>query len=200
MSDDLVQSLIRQPPSIVAIGASAGAVDALGRFFPELPVALPATVLVVVHVPPDRASALPELFGQACALPMCEAEDKLWPQRGMVHFAPPDYHLLVERDGSLALSVDGPVHYSRPSIDVLFDSVAETHGPHALGILLSGASHDGADGLARIRAAGGHTWVQDPATAQVATMPRAALERTAHPTLDPRSMGRVLHEWVARHA
>jgi two-component system chemotaxis response regulator CheB len=195
MIGELARTLRAHPPAVIAIGASAGAVEALMQLLPELPADLPAPVLVVVHVPSDRRSALPELFQKTCALPTREAEDKIMPDPATVYFAPPDYHLLVEHDGALALSVDEPVHHSRPSIDVLFDSVAEAYGARALGILLSGASRDGADGLAHIRTAGGHTWVQAPETAQVAVMPRAALAIAPHPTLDPRSMGRAIAEW-----
>jgi two-component system chemotaxis response regulator CheB len=193
--EDLARELRERPPTLIAIGASAGAVDALGQLLPELPGTLGAPVLVVVHVPPDRRSALAELFSTSCALRTLEAEDKTMPGPASVYFAPPDYHLLVERDGTLALSVDEPVHHSRPSIDVLFESVAEAVGPGALGILLSGASRDGAEGLRRIRAAGGRTWVQAPETAQVAVMPRAALDLAPHCTLDPRSMGLALAAW-----
>lgn len=198
MSAELASALRQRPPAVIAIGASAGAVEALMQLLPELPAGLPAAILVVVHVPADRRSALPELFEKACALPTREAEDKIMPEPSTVYFAPPDYHLLVERDGSLALSVDEPVHHSRPSIDVLFDSIAEALGARVLGILLSGASRDGADGLARIRAEGGHTWVQSPETAQVSVMPRAALALAPHATLDPRSMGRTIAEWGTR--
>ena len=198
MIDALARALREQPPTLIAIGASAGAVDALSQLLPELPATLGAPVLIVVHMPPGRRSALPELFSASCALATLEAEDKSMPDPGRVYFAPPDYHLLVERDGSLALSVDEPVHHSRPSIDVLFESVADALGGGALGILLSGASRDGADGLRRIRQAGGRTWVQAPETAQVAVMPQAALELAPHPTMDPRSMGRALAAW--RHA
>ncbi len=191
----LGRALRRQPPAAVAIGASAGAVEALMQLLPELPADLGVPVLVVVHVPADRRSALPQVFERVCALPTREAEDKIMPEPSTIYFAPSDYHLLVERDGTLALSVDEPVHHSRPSIDVLFDSVAEAHGKRALGILLSGASRDGADGLARLHRAGAHTWVQEPSTASVPVMPRAALALAPHVTLDPRSMGLAMAAW-----
>ena len=114
---------------------------------------------------------------------------------GVIYIAPPDYHLLVEADGSLALSADEPVHFSRPSIHVLFQSAAHAFGKRALGILLSGASADGADGLAPIRARGGVTWVQRPESAAVPVMPEAALARAAHRSTDVGDMGRVLGEW-----
>lgn len=196
----LADDLRRRSPRVVAIGASAGAVEALGGLLPRLPRDLPLFVAVVVHVPADRRSALPELFAPRCQMATREAEDKLVPVSGTVYFAPPDYHLLVERDGTLALSVDEPVHHSRPSIDVLLDSVALAYGADALGILLSGASQDGADGLAHIRAVGGHTWVQTPESAQMAVMPRAALARAPHLTADPASMGAALAAWGAERA
>lgn len=199
MSAAMIEPLRERPPRVIAIGASAGAVDALGALLPRLPASLPAVVVVVVHVPGDRRSALPDLFTARCAVPTREAEDKLVPTPGTVYFAPPDYHLLVERDGTLALSVDDPVHHSRPSIDVLFDSVALACGAEALGILLSGASQDGAEGLLHIRAVGGHTWVQTPESAQMAVMPRAALARAPHLTADPSTMGTALAAWGALH-
>lgn len=198
MNEALVDTLRLHPPSVIVIGASAGAVDALMQLLPPLPADLPVPVVVVVHVPADRRNALPQLFAQTSALTMCEAEDKMTLQPATVYFAPPDYHLLIEHDGTLALSVDEAVHYSRPSIDVLFESAAESRGDRVLGILLSGASRDGALGLASIREAGGHTWVQSPETAQVAVMPRAALELAPHVTLDPASMGRILADWGTR--
>lgn len=200
MIEALVEPLRRRPPRVVAIGASAGAVEALGALLPRLPATLPLFGAIVVHVPADRRSALPELFAQRCAIATREAEDKLVPVPGTVYFAPPDYHLLVERDGTLALSVDDPVHHSRPSIDVLFDAVALAFGAEALGILLSGASQDGAAGLAHIRAVGGHTWVQTPESAQMALMPRAALALAPHLTADPATMGAALAAWGAECA
>ncbi len=195
MIERLARTLVDRPPRVIAIGASAGAVEALMQLLPELPADLPVPVLVVVHVPAHRRSSLPQLFERACTLPTREAEDKMRPEPSTVLFAAPDYHLLVEADGSLALSVDEPVHHSRPSIDVLLDSVAEAHGADALGIVLSGASRDGAAGLAHLKTVGAHTWVQSPETAAVAAMPRAALAEAPHVTLDPRAMGRAIATW-----
>ena len=112
-----------------------------------------------------------------CALPVVEAADKERIERGTVYLAPPDYHLLVEPDRTFALSVDAPVNFSRPSIDVLFESAAFAWRERLLGILLTGANADGADGLARIRTFGGQAWVQDPQTAAAPAMPAAGLER-----------------------
>ncbi len=165
----------------IVIGTSAGGIEALSRLLPALPAALHASVLIVLHLPRDRPSLLADLFAPQCALAVCEAEDKEPLQPGTVYFAPPDYHLLVdrERDGSvvLALSSDELVHYSRPSIDVLFESAADAYGPRLLGIVLTGGNQDGAAGLAAVHREGGRCIVQSPDEAQAAYMPEAALRR-----------------------
>jgi two-component system chemotaxis response regulator CheB len=191
-----VARLRRARPAVIAVGASAGALDALRDLLPPLPPDFPAPIVVVVHVPPARESGLPAVLARECRLEVVEAEDKMALAAGKVAFAPPDYHLLIEAHGGLALSADPPVQYSRPSIDVLFESAASAFGPRALGILLSGANADGAQGLAAIARAGGLTWVQAPETAQVSTMPEAALASWAHETMDPGSMGAVLAAWA----
>jgi two-component system chemotaxis response regulator CheB len=191
-----LDDLRRTAPSLVAVGASAGALEALLALVPPLPRGFPVPVVVAVHVPPDRESGLPAVMGRQSALAMVEAEDKMPLLPGHVYFAPPDYHLLVERHGALALSTDALVHYSRPSIDVLFESVAAATGARSLGILLSGANADGAAGLAAIGAAGGLTWVQSPASARVSTMPEAALATGDHHILEPATMGTLLAAWA----
>jgi two-component system, chemotaxis family, protein-glutamate methylesterase/glutaminase len=198
-TDDRLDALRRHDPAIIAIGASAGAIEALGRLLPPLPAAFPAPILVVVHVPPHPDNALPAALATHTALRVREAEDKLTPAAGSIYVAPADYHLLVERDGTLALSIDEPVLYSRPSIDVLLESAAYASPRRVLGILLSGASADGAAGLARLWARGGLTWVQEPASAAVPVMPRAALALAPHAVLDPGDMGRLLATWSSCH-
>jgi len=160
----------------VAIGASAGGVEAVGQLLQALPADSSVAIGMVLHVPPDRPSQLAELFGQRCALPVKEAEDKEMIAPGTVYIAPPNYHLLVEPDGSFSLSVEDAVLYSRPSIDLLFESAAYAFGENLLGIVLTGASSDGAQGLSRVRQHGGQAWVQDPATARARTMPQAAID------------------------
>lgn len=160
----------------VVVGASAGAVEALLTLLPALPRGFTLPVIVVVHLPPDRPSLLPDLFAARCSLPVKEAEDKEPIDAGTVYLAPPDYHLLVEPGGTLALSVDAPVRYSRPSIDVLFESAADVWGPALVGVVLTGANPDGARGLRAICEAGGVALVQDPHEAQVPVMPQAALD------------------------
>ncbi len=192
-------------PDAVVIGGSAGGIEALNVLLPMLPAAFRPALIVVLHLRPDTPSLLPQLFSLRCALPVCEAEDKMPVRHGHLYLAPPDYHLLVERDsrhggaysgshvgtpiGNLgseraegvhfALSVDPPERFSRPSIDVLFESAAHAWHEALLGILLSGANDDGARGLETIRHCGGRTWVQAPDTASAETMPAEAIARGA---------------------
>lgn len=170
------ESLPAQIQGIV-IGGSSGALEALNSLLPALPSGFPASVFIVLHIPRDKPSMLAEIFAAKCALRVTEAEDKEPVEPGTVYFAPPDYHLLIERGPYLALSADDPVNLSRPSIDVLFESAADVYGRSLLGIILSGASADGAAGLEAVRSAGGLTMVQDPRSALMPFMTTAALER-----------------------
>lgn len=165
----------RQLDAIV-IGASAGGVEALLQLLPALPAKLAAAVFVVIHMPRDMPSLLAEIFAPACALPVVEAVDKMAVETPTVIVAPSDYHLLVDRGPRVALSVDEPVHWSRPSIDVLFESAADVYRERLLGIILTGWNHDGAAGLAAVHRAGGATVVQRPDDAHAAVMPQSALD------------------------
>ncbi len=162
----------------VVIGASAGGIEALGKLLPALPPDLRPPVMIVIHLPEERESLLAHIFQAKCRRPVLEAEDKQPILPGHVYFAPPGYHLLVDEGPSLALSVDPLVNFSRPAIDVLFESAAACYGPSLAAILLTGASHDGSSGLDAIRQAGGVTIVQDPADAHTPLMVEAALART----------------------
>jgi two-component system chemotaxis response regulator CheB len=160
---------------IVVIGASWGGLDALGTVLRALSPGFAAPVAVAQHRSPHfERSELADQLGRRGALPVADAEDKQPIAPGRVYLAPPDYHLLVE-PGAFSLSVDAPVLFSRPSIDVLFESAADAYGERATGVLLTGANADGAAGLARIRARGGLTIVQDPAGAAQPAMPEAAI-------------------------
>jgi two-component system chemotaxis response regulator CheB len=163
----------------VALGGSAGGIEVLNVLLAALPSSFAPALLVVTHLPADIPSYLLETLRYRCALPVIEpdAGERIAP--GRVHVAPPNYHMMVADDRTIALSVDSSVRYSRPSIDVLFESAAYAYRARLLGILLSGANEDGAAGLATIRAMGGVAWVQEPATALSATMPRAAIARGA---------------------
>ncbi len=160
----------------VAIGASAGGVEVLSVLLSALPASCRASFFIVMHIPRERPSLLADVFNAKCALPVREAEDKEPVQPGTVYFAPPDYHLLLDRGPALALSSDEPVHFSRPSIDVLFDSAADIYGERLLGLILTGANQDGAEGLAAVGRAGGRTVVQEPGGAAVPFLPEAALQ------------------------
>lgn len=160
----------------VVIGGSAGAVEVLTVLLSAIPRDCRVSFFIVVHIPRERPSLLPELFASRCALSVREAEDKEPVQPGTVYFAPPDYHMLIDRGPALALSGDEPVHFSRPSIDVLFDSAADIYGERLMGVILTGANQDGAEGLAAIGRAGGRTIVQQPGTAAVGYLPEAALQ------------------------
>ena len=162
----------------VVIGGSAGGLSALSKILSHLPKGFPCPVMVVLHLDPSGGHQLPKLLANHCGLTVKEAEDteEIFP--GRVYIAPAGYHLLVERDYTLSLSVDEPVNYSRPSIDVLFQSAAEAYGPSLVGVIMTGASRDGSMGLRSIKEYGGTAIVQDPAVAQVPLMPTAAIQAT----------------------
>lgn len=162
--------------SAVVIGASAGGVEALGWVLPAFRRDAGVAVLVVVHLPRERPSKLAEIFAPKSSLTVVEADDKEPISPGTIYFAPPDYHLLIDIGPQISLSSDELVHYSRPSIDVLFESAADIYRQRLLGIVLTGANDDGAAGLAAVARAGGRTLVQDPTSASASAMPLAALK------------------------
>lgn len=159
----------------IVIGASAGAVDALLQILPALPKNYVLPLMIVVHLRPDSESTLAELLASRCQIAVKEAEDKEPIRAGTAYLAPPNYHLLVEPDFRLSLSSDEPVLFSRPSIDVLFESAADAYGSELAGIILTGGNSDGARGLQAIEAAGGLVFVQTPSSAGTSAMPQAAL-------------------------
>jgi two-component system chemotaxis response regulator CheB len=166
------------PVEVVAIGASWGGLQAVERVLETLPADFAAAVVIVQHRQADSDHGrLTQLLDAHCALVVCEAEDKQALHAGTVLVAPADYHLLVE-PGAVALSLDPPLHFSRPSIDVLLGSAGDAYGERAAGVVLTGANADGAEGLARIASRGGTAIVQDPDTAERREMPAAALAAT----------------------
>lgn len=166
-----------KPLRLIVIGASAGGLQVLLRLLAALPASYRLPLAVVLHLPDDRTSRLAELFQARLAMRVREAEDKEAILPGTLYFAPPGYHLLVEDDFSFSLSRDEPVQFSRPSIDVLFESAADALGEQVCGILLTGANHDGASGLHTLSQGGAVTVVQCPRSAEVPTMPEAALKK-----------------------
>lgn len=159
----------------IVIGASAGGIKALLRLLPVLPENFSLPVIVVLHMPEIFESKLAEIFRQHVKIPVQQAQDKESIKSGHLYFAPPGYHLSIETDYSFSLSCEEPVHYSRPAIDLLMTSAADAYGNNLAGFLLTGASQDGAEGLAYIKEVGGFTVVQNPREAEIAIMPQAAI-------------------------
>lgn len=148
---------------------------ALSLLFEALPAAYPLPVIVVQHRNAEEKSLLEELLQARCRIRVKQADEKERITGGTVYLAPPGYHLLIENNRSFSLSCEGPVNFSRPSVDVLFESAAEVYESRLLGIILTGANQDGAAGIRAVRERGGTTIAQDPATAAVPLMPRAAI-------------------------
>lgn len=159
----------------IVIGASAGGIESLGQILPRLPRSLPVPVIIVLHLPHERPSLLVGVFSPKCRCDVREALDKEPLTAGTIYFAPPDYHLLVDRGPLLALSTDPEVNFSRPSIDVLFESAADVFRDRLAAVVLSGANNDGAGGLRAVRDAGGVAIVQQPESASVRAMTDAAI-------------------------
>ncbi|MEO5659726.1 MAG: chemotaxis protein CheB [Polaromonas sp.] len=172
-----LQMAENRPIEAVIMGASAGGVEALLTLLSGLPASFHLPVVVVLHLPENQHSRLAEIFQHRSSMAVQEAQDKQSIAPATLYFAPPGYHLSIEMDRSFSLSCEERVHFSRPSIDVLMESAADAYGAHLAGILLTGASSDGAAGLAKIGHLGGLTVVQDPAEAQIATMPEAAIRQ-----------------------
>ncbi len=163
--------------AVIVVGGSAGSLEALLVLLPELPATFAVPAVIVMHMSAHHPSLLPEILARKCRLPVVEIEDKQPLIAGTIYVAAPGYHVLFERDGTLALSADDAVNHSRPSIDVAFESAADAFGAGVVAIVLSGGNDDGARGVVRILEAGGIVLVQDPASARHPVMPRAALAR-----------------------
>jgi two-component system chemotaxis response regulator CheB len=185
---------------VIAIGASAGGVEALQALVAGLPVGLPAIVLVVLHIPRQAPSALPGILKRAGHLPAVSAEHGMPAQPGNIYVAPADHHLLI-RDGQLELSVGATENGHRPAIDPLFRSAAVAFGAGAIGVVLSGARDDGTAGLAEIVKRGGQAVVQDPNEALHRSMPASALEHVTNAHVLPAAkIGTLLGELVGEGA
>ncbi len=172
-------AIAARAPQAIIVAGSAGGVEALIKVLPGLPAGMQTPVICMLHLPANRDSRLAELFAERLPVPVREAADKQPIEDGTLYFAGSGYHLSVEQDRTFSLSCEAPVHFARPAIDVLMTSAADVYGPGLMAILLTGANHDGADGMAQVHARGGLTVVQDPADAQVSTMPQGAIDRDA---------------------
>jgi two-component system chemotaxis response regulator CheB len=162
---------------IVALGASLGGLQAVQTLLRGIPAKLGCSLVLAQHRRPDPDSMLVELLAKYSALPVIEPEDKTPLELNTLYVAPGDYHMLVE-DGHLALSIDAPVCYARPSIDVLFESVADAYGPAAVAVMLTNSNEDGAAGALAIKRAGGVVLVQDPQSAESPIGPLSVLAST----------------------
>jgi two-component system, chemotaxis family, protein-glutamate methylesterase/glutaminase len=179
---------------LVVMGGSLGSLPVVQSVLAGLTPQLPAALVLVVHRLNSADDLLTPLLQRCCAVPVAEVLDKEPLQPGRVYVAPPDYHVLIERD-LLTLSIDEPVHYARPSIDVLFESAALTWGASTIAVVLTGAGRDGAAGAAAIESRGGTVLIEDPSTAFRADLPAATRELTQHARLLPAaSIGTALNE------
>lgn len=164
-----------QEISTVVIGTSAGGVEALRDLLPCFKAPSALSVALVIHLPPEGPNLLPSLYQEFCDYKIKEADSSETMIPGTIYIAPPDYHLSVEKDKTLSLSVESPLNYSRPSIDILFESAGYALGDKCMGILLTGANGDGSRGLQVINSKKGLTIVQDPDDAEYPTMPESAI-------------------------
>ncbi len=162
----------------IAIGVSAGGLEALLAIIPRLPQNYSLSVFVVQHMGEGSDRFLSDYLNEKSEIRVKEAEDKETIEKGRVYIAPSGYHLLIEEDKTFGLSVDPRINYARPSIDVLFESAAEAYFESLIGVVLTGASSDGTKGLKKIKELGGLTLVQDPSTAKADVMPRSAIAAT----------------------
>lgn len=164
------------PKKAVVIGASAGGIDALSLLLPKIPANSQVPVFIVQHISPDSKSFIVDILDNHCNVIVKEALHTEIIVPGVVYFAPPDYHLLIEDDYTLSLSADEKVNFSRPSIDLLFETAADVYGMNLTGIILTGANKDGSAGLKKIKEAGGKTIVQNPEQSFMSEMPEAAIK------------------------
>ncbi|MCI5223748.1 MAG: chemotaxis protein CheB [Candidatus Electrothrix sp. AR4] len=162
----------------IVIGASAGGIEAVTEILASLPARFTLPLVIVQHLHKEQDDYLIQFYNSRTQLEVEEAKEKEKIVPGRVYIAPPDYHLLIEQDETFSLSMDEKVNYSRPSIDVLFESAADVYSGELTGVLLTGANNDGAQGLRRIKKNGGLTLVQDPETAKFPEMPRSAMACT----------------------
>jgi len=160
---------------IIVIGGSAGSLSVLFQVLPALLPRLKVAIVLVLHRKSSSESSLSALLGTKTTIPTREVEDKDPVLPGNIYLAPADYHLLLEKDLTFSLDYSEKVNFSRPSLDVTFESAADVFGPALAGILLSGANEDGTAGLIAIKNAGGTVIVQSPGSAQMPFMPQHAI-------------------------
>lgn len=174
-TDGRVLPAAQQKYEVIVLGCSMGGMAAMEKIFSVLPASFPVPIVVAQHRYRTSGEALPSFLRRHSKLNVVDATDKQWIHPGNVYLAPADYHLMLDQDGELSLSVDAAVSYSRPSIDVLFESAADAYRGAAVGVVLTGANADGARGAKKIKDRGGFVVVQDPKTAESPEMPSSAI-------------------------
>ncbi|WP_205509635.1 chemotaxis protein CheB [Longitalea arenae] len=185
------------PGAVVVIGGSAGSLEVILQIANRLPLLPTVVIIIVIHRKIDNDSILEDLIAHRSQYPVKEVEDKDPIIPGNIYIAPPDYHLLIENKECFSLDTAEKVHFCRPSIDVTFESVAETFTNRVIGILLSGANFDGTEGLARIKELGGYTLVQTPQSAEIDIMPRQAINRNiVDKIVDPEEITAAIVQFV----
>ncbi len=162
----------------IVIGASAGGFYALRKLIPKLPLGFTMPILIVQHLSPTSDNYMSTYLNNLSKIKVKEADEKETILPGYTYIAPPNYHMLVEEDYTISFSTDRKVNYSRPSIDILFETAAFTYGKQLIGIILTGANNDGSKGMALIKDCGGFCIVQDPKEAESDAMPTAAIEKS----------------------
>ena len=184
---------------IIVIGTSAGGMEALKTLLPVFPPAFPVPIVIVQHISSLSNGFMIQYLNSISSLRVKEAEEKELLTAATVYFAPPNYHLLIEDDHTLSLSVEHKVNYARPSIDVLFDSAVYAYGKSIIGVILTGANNDGAKGLSEIKKVGGYTIVQSPETAYSDSMPKAAIAQSTPDLIVPlEEIGIVLRDLLMK--
>jgi two-component system chemotaxis response regulator CheB len=163
---------------IIVIGCSMGGITALEKLLSPLPSSFSIPIVIVQHISPVSENYLVDILNDSCNLIVKEVDEKEKIKKGHIYIAPPDYHVLIETDFTFTLSLEDKVNFSRPSIDVLFETAADCCKNKTIGIILTGANNDGASGLKKIKNAGGITIVQEPIEAKISTMPKAAIKST----------------------
>ena len=159
----------------IVIGVSSGGMNALKTIFSALPANFGIPIIIVQHVGANSDSQWINLLNEKSNLHLKEADEKEKIEKGNVYFAPPNYHLLIEKDNTFSLTIDERVNFARPSIDVLFESAAEAYNKKLIGVVLTGSNHDGSLGIKRIKECGGLAIIQDPKTAESSFMPKSAI-------------------------
>ena len=185
------------PYNAIVIGTSAGGIEALKTILKKISKPLPLPIIIVQHLSPRHESYLPAILSHESGHHVKEVDEKEKLVKGWVYVAPPNYHVIIEKDGTLSLTVEKRVSYARPSIDLLFESAADAYREKLIGVILTGANHDGASGMKCIKDYGGHTVVQEPKGAYAAQMPSSALGKiTPDAILDLESIGTYIDRLI----